>query len=703
MKLSLSNLASGFRSSNKLNENFQAIRDAFNNTLSRDGSTPNAMLAPLDMNSERIINLGAPVNDTDAARLLDIKNNLQPGTEVDLMQGVVADAQTFFGVAISSGTQVVAGSGFTQSMVGKRFVLPRAGAAYFSIARGLVGNVIAVAPNGASLTISTQALSTVSAANYSEIIIGTDDTEAWRTAIDRAHVTGTKTLYFKGHSIITDTLYWKAVEGVVVEGGFTQLSLGPWHYADGNYLTSTGNSNYIAANAESRIIWAGGPDKAMTCQLLERRNRTTRELDSSGVWAMSQGSGIKGVLLDCAGATCTGVAFRGASAAIYEDVTVYRHPRATVTSYTLDVNGIQNYDGAWDLGVPLNATFYNSGMRPVDSAGNKFTNCWATTRGTGIGASIGWWLWGDRQWGNFCESDFFGGGAITDDSGAGTIYGHFEQSDSCTFPGFTWNNEFVLHASNTGVRSTDAGVMAPTTGGQARSHHFVGYCGLLRVKGYVGTLPGGITRREDVSANNHSHDGFPVENIVRMHAIEPGGVIRVSTQGSRASGGAGGYTFGGRPPSTAVFRTSNVSIPTSALTTINWQQAIGTSISKPLIFTGPMGSSGAETDTWSSSTNPNRITVPNGVQWVSVRVGAAWLANATGTRVLWLLKNGDRVDRSGDQGATGGEPTVSVINGVHPVSPGDYFEVQAFQNSGSALDIIGSSSDLVTRFEVEFH
>ena len=71
-KLSLSNLASGFRSSNKLNENFQAIRDAFDNTLSRDGSTPNQMTAPLDMNSQRIINVGPPVNLSDAARLQDV-------------------------------------------------------------------------------------------------------------------------------------------------------------------------------------------------------------------------------------------------------------------------------------------------------------------------------------------------------------------------------------------------------------------------------------------------------------------------------------------------------------------------------------------------------------------------------------------------------------------------------------------------------
>lgn len=69
----LSSLSSGFRSSNKLNENFAEIKEAFSKTLSRDGSSPNAMLTNLDMNSYRLINLGAPLNSTDAVRLIDIE------------------------------------------------------------------------------------------------------------------------------------------------------------------------------------------------------------------------------------------------------------------------------------------------------------------------------------------------------------------------------------------------------------------------------------------------------------------------------------------------------------------------------------------------------------------------------------------------------------------------------------------------------
>lgn len=58
-------VASGFYSTTTLNNNFTALRDAFDNTLSLDGSTPNAMNADLDMNSNDILNVG----ELDAASL----------------------------------------------------------------------------------------------------------------------------------------------------------------------------------------------------------------------------------------------------------------------------------------------------------------------------------------------------------------------------------------------------------------------------------------------------------------------------------------------------------------------------------------------------------------------------------------------------------------------------------------------------------
>lgn len=54
----LTTIATGYYSTTALNDNFDNIEAAFENTLSLDGSTPNAMNADLDMNGYNVINAG---------------------------------------------------------------------------------------------------------------------------------------------------------------------------------------------------------------------------------------------------------------------------------------------------------------------------------------------------------------------------------------------------------------------------------------------------------------------------------------------------------------------------------------------------------------------------------------------------------------------------------------------------------------------
>lgn len=56
-KPSITTVASGYQSTTTINDNTQNLRNAFDNTLSLDGSTPNAMLADFDMNSNDILNV----------------------------------------------------------------------------------------------------------------------------------------------------------------------------------------------------------------------------------------------------------------------------------------------------------------------------------------------------------------------------------------------------------------------------------------------------------------------------------------------------------------------------------------------------------------------------------------------------------------------------------------------------------------------
>lgn len=54
----ITTVSSGFNSTATLNANFEAIRDAFDNTVSLDGSVPNAMGADFDLNGKALLNVG---------------------------------------------------------------------------------------------------------------------------------------------------------------------------------------------------------------------------------------------------------------------------------------------------------------------------------------------------------------------------------------------------------------------------------------------------------------------------------------------------------------------------------------------------------------------------------------------------------------------------------------------------------------------
>lgn len=70
----LTNLNNQQSSINTINGNNTTIETAFDNTLSRDGTTPNQMEATLDMNSNHVINLPEPAHGHEPLRLQDITN-----------------------------------------------------------------------------------------------------------------------------------------------------------------------------------------------------------------------------------------------------------------------------------------------------------------------------------------------------------------------------------------------------------------------------------------------------------------------------------------------------------------------------------------------------------------------------------------------------------------------------------------------------
>jgi hypothetical protein len=79
-----------------INANNALIEDGFDNTLSLDGTEPNSMLADLDMNSNRILNLPRPLEDTEPVRLEDLTTLLgdQSTLELDDLTDVVITSPT---------------------------------------------------------------------------------------------------------------------------------------------------------------------------------------------------------------------------------------------------------------------------------------------------------------------------------------------------------------------------------------------------------------------------------------------------------------------------------------------------------------------------------------------------------------------------------------------------------------------------------
>ena len=66
-KITLTDITTGLGQADVHNSNNAAIEAALENTLSLDGTSPNALTNPLDVNSQRLLNVGEPTASSDVA------------------------------------------------------------------------------------------------------------------------------------------------------------------------------------------------------------------------------------------------------------------------------------------------------------------------------------------------------------------------------------------------------------------------------------------------------------------------------------------------------------------------------------------------------------------------------------------------------------------------------------------------------------
>lgn len=132
-----------------------------------------------------------------------------------------------------------------------------------------------------------------------------------------------------------------------------------------------------------------------------------------------------------------------------------------------------------------------------------------------------------------------------------------------------------------------------------------------------------------------------------------------------------------------VVRTSTQSVGNAAFDLMSWQTAT------------------VDTDGIFSVGAPTRLTVPTGVTRVRLSASVGWALNATGQRMVSLLKNGSIPEGSLAQNAPGLASLMSAVSsssGSLAVTAGDYFELRVAQTSGGSLNALETER---TWFEME--
>jgi hypothetical protein len=125
---------------------------------------------------------------------------------------------------------------------------------------------------------------------------------------------------------------------------------------------------------------------------------------------------------------------------------------------------------------------------------------------------------------------------------------------------------------------------------------------------------------------------------------------------------------------TRVHRTSNQSIPNNAATIISFDAA--------RYNVGPM---------WAAAPNPTRLTAQRGGVY-SITANFAWAAQAGGFRSANIILNGATIIAIDSSMLLSNNGCDMHVSTNYKLTPGDYIELQVYQNSGVAVNVASSNA-----------
>lgn len=99
-KIVLNDITSGYAAVDLLNENFARIEEAFENTLSRDGTAPNTLTADLDVNHNDLLNVG--VLEVDSLEVDGTNYVIQAQNMIDEMTVIYNNMLALNNVTVST-------------------------------------------------------------------------------------------------------------------------------------------------------------------------------------------------------------------------------------------------------------------------------------------------------------------------------------------------------------------------------------------------------------------------------------------------------------------------------------------------------------------------------------------------------------------------------------------------------------------------